>query len=75
MTIVRLGDFCCQAGDRLLDLTKFRFSRKGPLSKYEDLVLSNSAEKSEFIFSPLGHHPDRPRLALVGITPGARWAV
>lgn len=63
MATIRLGEFCCQAGDREIDLR--RFSR-------EDLLLTRG-EQPELIFSPLGHSPSRPKLAFVGITPGRQW--
>jgi hypothetical protein len=63
VTVLRLGDFCCQADDRKVDLRRFR---------REELVLSTD-EEPQLIFSPLGHSPVQPRLALVGITPGGQW--
>lgn len=63
MTVIKLGDFCCQAGSKEIDLRRF---------SSEDLVLT-TGEEPQLIFSPLGHSPARPRLALVGITPGSQW--
>ncbi len=63
MTVVRLGDFCCQAGNKQLNLRRFR----------QDDLLLNSSDGLDLIFSPLGNLPLHPKIALVGITPGGQW--
>jgi hypothetical protein len=62
MPSIRLGDFCCQGGTRSVDTANL-----GP----NDLVLAREG-KTELRFSPLGNRPSRPKLALVGITPGGQ---
>jgi hypothetical protein len=59
---IRLGDYCCQAGDRLIDQSKFDL---------DSLVISRRG-KCVLRFSPLGNCPSAPKLALVGITPGSQ---
>lgn len=72
MTKLRLGDYCCQGGDKTIDRRCFQS---------EDLIISSSvgtergtpaSRERDLIFSPLGNTPTAPRLALVGITPGAQ---
>lgn len=62
MRAVRLADYCCQGGDRVIDLDQFTST---------DLIISAEG-KRELIFSPLGNTPHAPKLALVGITPGGQ---
>src|ERR1700674_1904098 len=61
----RLGDYCCQAGDTLIDPYAFDL---------DSLVISRHG-KSSLRFSPLGNKPSTPKLALVGITPGSQSEV
>src|SRR6476661_4519616 len=63
MTVLRLSEFCCQAGNKTVDLQRYR---------PDDLLISSQGEL-DLIFSPLGHRPPRPKIALVGITPGGQW--
>jgi hypothetical protein len=58
----RLGDYCCQGGDRIIDPYAFDL---------DSLVISRSG-KNILRFSPLGNKPLSPKLALVGITPGGQ---
>lgn len=61
MRKVSLADFCCQGRDKIIDQG---FSEA-------DLIISREVNR-ELIFSPLGNQPRFPKLALVGITPGAQ---
>lgn len=65
MAKIRLGDYCCQGGNKLIDQNDF---------EPDDLVIS-SRGKNSLLFSPLGNHPKNPLLALVGITPGSQSEV
>jgi hypothetical protein len=62
MRVVRLADYCCQGGDRVFDKDRFTPA---------DLIISTEGTR-ELIFSLLGNQPRAPKLALVGITPGAQ---
>jgi hypothetical protein len=62
MRPVRLADYCCQGGDRVFDQDRFTAA---------DLIISTEGTR-ELIFSPLGNTPRAPKVALVGITPGAQ---
>ena len=57
-----LGEYCCQAGGIVIDERKF---------KDDDLVIAREAGRT-LVFSPLGNKPRFPKLAIVGITPGAQ---
>jgi hypothetical protein len=60
--LIRLADYCCQGGDKLIDQGSFASS---------DLIISRDGRR-ELIFCPLGNQPVMPKLALVGITPGGQ---
>jgi hypothetical protein len=62
MATIRLADYCCQAGDRVIDQRSFSPA---------DLVLRSVGARN-LIFAPLGSAPTSPKLALVGITPGGQ---
>ena len=62
MPIIKLDEFCCQSGGKTLDT-----GRCVP----EDLKIAVRGNR-ELRFSPLGNKPKAPRVALVGITPGAQ---
>lgn len=62
MPNIQLSDYCCQASGRSIDTLSF---------SSEDLVLSARGNR-ELVFSPLGNNPAKPRVALVGITPGGQ---
>lgn len=65
MTKIRLGDYCCQGGDKIIDQRDFT---------PDDLIIT-SRGKHALLFSPLGNRPKKPLLALVGITPGSQSEV
>lgn len=65
MPKIRLGDYCCQGGDKVIDQANFTS---------EDLVIARRGTRA-LIFSPLGNSPESPVLALVGITPGGQSEV
>lgn len=60
--LIRLADYCCQGGSKVLDRRCFAAS---------DLIITREGRR-ELIFSPLGNRPAAPKLALVGITPGGQ---
>lgn len=60
--ILRLGEYCCQAHGKVIDERKF---------KDDDLIIAREASRT-LVFSPLGNKPRFPKLAIVGITPGAQ---
>ena len=65
MAKIRLGDYCCQGGDKIIDQNDF---------EPDDIVITSRGNNS-LLFSPLGNHPKNPLLALVGITPGSQSEV
>ncbi len=65
MARIRLSDYCCQGGDKVIDSEDFRGG---------DLVIAKRG-KNTLMFSPLGNQPEQPVLALVGITPGSQSEV
>ena len=65
MPEIRLSDYCCQGGSKVIDSESF---------KDEDLVIATRG-KNTLMFSPLGNKPKTPVLALVGITPGGHSEV
>jgi hypothetical protein len=62
MPIIKLDEYCCQGGGKILDTEHFTS---------EDLTISIRGSR-ELRFSPLGNTPVAPRVALVGITPGGQ---
>lgn len=62
MPKTELGEYCCQATGRTIDSSAF---------SSRELVLSTRGSR-ELVFSPLGNNPTKPRVALVGITPGGQ---
>lgn len=60
--MIRVADYCCQGGEKVINQRRFTPS---------DLVISREGNR-ELVFSPLGNRPRTPKLALVGITPGAQ---
>jgi hypothetical protein len=60
--IIRLADYCCHGGSKILDRDDFT---------PDHLLLAREGNR-ELIFSPLGNLAHTPKLALVGITPGAQ---
>lgn len=61
----RLSDYCCRGGrdvDRVIDPRAF---------DPESLVIARRGKRA-LLFSPLGSNPVRPKIALVGITPGGQ---
>lgn len=65
MSKIELSEYCCQATGKTMDTSSFSAC---------DLVLAVRGNR-ELIFSPLGNDPVKPRLALVGITPGGQSEV
>jgi hypothetical protein len=65
MPKIRLGNYCCQAGDKIIDQETFN---------QEDLIIAKRGNRT-LVFSPLGNQPEAPVLALVGITPGGQSQV
>jgi len=62
MPIIKLEEFCCQGGGKTLNTERCAL---------EDLKIAVRGNR-ELRFSPLGNKPKAPRVALVGITPGAQ---
>lgn len=58
----RFPDHCCQGGTRILPAGGFALS---------DLTIVEEGER-RLRFAPLGNQPERPFIALVGITPGGQ---